>query len=75
MVNDSNWVCAGAKVGKLCSDAAIDAAIVKGDTEASWGAHCFNKCSPADQKNTTSECWIECFYNNVSTKVPLKNMS
>eukprot|EP00729_Bicosta_minor_P001393 gene1393-9813_t len=53
------------KVGKLCSDAAIDAAIVKGDTEASWGAHCFNKCSPADQKNTTSECWIECFYNNI----------
>lgn len=53
------------KVGKLCSDAAINAVIVKGDKSASWGANCFDKCSPADQKNTTSECWIECFYNNV----------
>lgn len=53
------------KIGKTCSDDAIDATIVAGDKSAKWGAQCFDKCSSADQKNTTSECWIECFYSNV----------
>ena len=53
------------KVSKACSDAAIDDVIVKGDASASWGARCFNKCPVADRHNTSSQCYIECFYDNV----------
>ena len=54
-----------AKISKACSDAAIDAVIESGDRHAKWGARCFNGCSAADQRNTTSECYIRCFYANV----------
>lgn len=53
------------KIAKTCSDDAINKVIVDGDKNAPWGARCFNTCSQADQKNTSSKCWIECFYNNV----------
>ena len=39
--------------------------LARGDREAPWGARCFDGCDPADQKNSSSECWIRCFYNNV----------
>jgi len=53
------------KIGKSCSDGVINAAIAEGDRNASWGARCFDKCSTNDQKNASSQCWIECFYANV----------
>jgi len=58
------------KISKRCSDAAINDAIVEGDKKASWGARCFdNNCTAADRSNTTSQCWIECFYANVLGKL------
>jgi hypothetical protein len=53
------------KISKKCSDATMDAAIIRGDRTAPWGARCFDTCSPGDRTNTTSPCFIECFYNNV----------
>lgn len=53
------------KISKECSDAAFNAVIVQGDKIAPWGARCFDGCSAAEQKNTTSKCWLECFYANV----------
>ena len=53
------------KVAKGCSDAAIDAIVEAGDRSAPWGARCFDTCPAAQRTNTSSECWIECFYSNV----------
>lgn len=53
------------RIAKPCSDAAINAAIVHGDATALWGARCYEHCSDADRRNSTSQCWIECFYANV----------
>jgi len=53
------------KVAKTCSDAKIDAALVKGDADAPWGARCFSTLSPTDRANKSSTGWIECFYDNV----------
>jgi hypothetical protein len=53
------------KVGKECSDTAIDAVIKAGDRSAPWGGRCFDRCAPADRRNTSSECYILCFYRNV----------
>ena len=53
------------KVAKTCSDNAIDGVIQKGDASAPWGARCFEACPAAQRYNTSSECYIECFYKNV----------
>ena len=53
------------KIAKTCSDAAINAVIMQGDATAPWGGRCFDQCSPADRRNTSSECFIMCFYKNV----------
>ena len=53
------------RVSKKCSDDAMNDAVVSGDASAPWGGRCFHQCSPGDMKNTSSECWIKCFYNNV----------
>jgi len=56
---------AAEKISKMCSDASIDAAVIAGDAHAPWGARCFSGCSVADRHNSSSACFIECFYNNV----------
>ena len=53
------------KIDKSCSDAAINTVIMEGDANATWGARCFSGCSGADRRNTSSTCYIECFYNNI----------
>lgn len=53
------------KIAKTCSDTAINAVIMEGDATAPWGGRCFDKCSAADRHNTSSECFIMCFYKNV----------
>ena len=53
------------KIAKTCSDAAINGVIMAGDASAPWGARCFVNCSAADRRNTSSECYIRCFYANV----------
>jgi hypothetical protein len=53
------------QVATTCSDGKIDQMIESGDRTAPWGGRCFDKCAPSDQTNVTSQCWIECFYNNV----------
>eukprot|EP00040_Diaphanoeca_grandis_P002667 m.22384 g.22384 ORF g.22384 m.22384 type:complete len:380 (-) comp13802_c0_seq1:201-1340(-) len=47
------------KIRKDCSDNGIEAAV------RSYGHTCFDECSPADQKNLTSVCYILCWYNTV----------
>ena len=56
------------KISKVCSDASIDATIMDGDANAPWGARCFSKCSDGDRRNTSSACYIQCFYDNVLGK-------
>eukprot|EP00038_Savillea_parva_P031299 m.84723 g.84723 ORF g.84723 m.84723 type:complete len:408 (-) comp9606_c0_seq1:490-1713(-) len=53
------------KIAKTCSDASINNVIIQGDKSASWGGRCFDACSPADRANTSSTCFIMCFYKNV----------
>jgi hypothetical protein len=53
------------RVTKQCSDSRINAIIETGDRTADWGARCFAKCDVVDRTNTSSKCWIGCFYNNV----------
>eukprot|EP01044_Picomonas_judraskeda_P030425 COSAG03_NODE_10940_length_620_cov_1.126679_1_plen_182_part_01 len=44
-------------VGKACADRSMNAAVVK----AGQGAGCFSRCP--QPTNTTSVCWVECFYD------------
>ena len=46
-------------VGKPCADRSMNAAVVK----AGQGAGCFSRCP--QPTNTTSVCWVECFYDTV----------
>lgn len=48
------------RVGKPCADASIGGFVEKADTHG-----CFDACAPADRSNSSSACWIGCFFKTV----------
>ena len=53
------------KIPKQCSDEAINAAVITYDTKSPDGQRCFDGCSSADLANTSSICFVTCFYQTV----------
>ena len=46
-------------------DNAINAAVIMYDTKSPDGRRCFDGCSSADLVNTSSICFVTCFYQTV----------
>eukprot|EP00038_Savillea_parva_P014792 m.217466 g.217466 ORF g.217466 m.217466 type:complete len:413 (+) comp29115_c0_seq1:66-1304(+) len=48
------------RVSKTCSDASVNAFVQASDQRG-----CFNACPPNDRTNTSSLCWVECFFDTL----------
>jgi hypothetical protein len=53
------------KIPKKCSDDAINAAVIAYDSKSVNGQRCFDGCTATDRANTSSICFVTCFYSTV----------